>query len=266
MTPPILRARRSDTLPAPSSDWSWFFDLDGTLIELADVPTGVHVDNAVRELIGDLAAAADGAVAVITGRPIADIDRLFPDFRLPVAGQHGVERRDALGQITRQDFAAATLDVARRALLFVEENHPGLLLEDKGMSLALHYRQAPALGSYAHRFMRAVQARAGAAFCVQSGKKVVELKPCGRDKGDAITAFMQEIPFRGRMPVFVGDDVTDELGFEVVNRMGGVSVKVGAGRTRAAWQLRDVTAVRAWLAQSALQSRADRATVNAGNE
>jgi trehalose 6-phosphate phosphatase len=255
---------RAHSLPTPSAEWAWFFDLDGTLIELADVPSGVHVDDAIRGLIGDLAAAADGAVAVITGRPISDIDRLFPDFQLPVAGQHGVERRDSLGHITRHEFAAAPLDVARRALQFVVDTNPGLLLEDKGMSLALHYRQAPTLGSYAHRFMRAVQARAGAEFCVQSGKKVVELKPCGRDKGDAISAFMQEDPFRGRMPVFIGDDVTDELGFDVVNRMGGVSVKVGAGRTRAAWQLRDVTAVRTWLARSVRHPRAQRIAANAG--
>jgi trehalose 6-phosphate phosphatase len=259
-----IHGPRGHTLPTPSSGWAWFFDLDGTLIELAEVPSGVHVDDAVRGLIGDLAAAVDGAVAVITGRPISDIDRLFPDFRLPVAGQHGVERRDALGHVTRHDFDAAPLDVARRALMFVAEANPGLLLEDKGMSLALHYRQAPTLGSYAHRFMRALQARAGAEFCVQSGKKVVELKPCGRDKGDAITAFMQENPFRGRMPVFIGDDVTDELGFDVVNAMGGVSVKVGAGRTRAAWQLRDVTAVRTWLARSVRYSGAHLVTVNAG--
>ena len=258
----MQRLRRVQALPVPSADWAWFFDLDGTLIELADVPTGVHVDDAVRELIGGLAAAADGAVAVITGRPIVDIDRLFPELRLPVAGQHGVERRDVQGNLTRHDFAAAPLDVARRALVFLVENNSGLLLEDKGMSLALHYRLAPALGSYAHRFMRAVQSRAGAAFCVQAGKKVVELKPCGRDKGDAIADFMQEIPFRGRMPVFVGDDATDELGFEVVNSMGGLSVKVGAGRTRAAGQLRDVTAVRAWLAQGALQPRQE--TANTG--
>lgn len=251
MSTSIEHAWRGGALPTPSPNWAWFFDLDGTLIEIAEVPAGVRVDDEVRALIGDLANAADGAVAVITGRPITDIDHLFPEFRLPVAGQHGVERRNVMGQITRHAFPIGTLDMARRTLNSIVARHPALLLEDKGLSLALHYRQAPALASFAHRVMRNVQTRAGAAFCVQAGKRVVELKPCGRDKGDAIAAFMEEIPFHGRMPVFVGDDFTDELGFEVVNRMGGISVKVGVGRTRALWQLRDVTSVRQWLANGA---------------
>ena len=248
MSATIEPAWHGGALPAASRDWAWFFDLDGTLIEIAAVPAGVRVDAEVRTLIADIASATDGAVALITGRPIADIDHLFPDVRLPDAGQHGVERRNVMGQITRHAFPLGTLDLARRTLTSIVPRHPGLLLEDKGMSIALHYRQAPALASFAHRTMRYVQARAGAAFCVQAGKRVVELKPCGRDKGDAIAEFMGEIPFHGRTPVFVGDDSTDELGFDVVNRMGGISVKVGGGRTRAAWQLRDVTSVRRWLA------------------
>lgn len=266
MTATIARARRGTALPAPSPHWAWFFDLDGTLIEIADVPSGVRVDAEVRALIGDLATAADGAVAVITGRPISDIDHLFPDVRLPAAGQHGVERRNAMGQVTRHAFPVGALDMARRTLNSIVVRHPALLLEDKGMSLAVHYRQAPALASFAHRIMRAVQTRAGAAFCVQAGKRVVELKPCGRDKGDAIAAFMDELPFHGRLPVFVGDDATDELGFDVVNRLGGISVKVGGGRTRASWQLRDVTAVRQWLTQGTLSRREVRHAVPAGGQ
>ena len=257
-------ARRARILPPPSAAWAWFFDLDGTLIEIADVPSGVHVDEELRTLIGNLAQEASGALAVITGRPIADIDRLFPDLRLPVAGQHGVERRDRDGLVTHHAFPVAALDVARRRLSSLVARHPALLLEDKGLSLALHYRQAPALAGYAHRVVRAAQQRVGAAFCVQRGKRVVELKPCGRDKGDAIAAFMSEVPFHGRVPVFVGDDSTDELGFDVVNRMGGISIKVGGGRTSAAWKLRDVTAVRRWLASDESTRRVDRVTAIAG--
>ena len=141
-------ARRARILPPPSAAWAWFFDLDGTLIEIADVPSGVQVDEELRALLESLAQASSGALAVITGRPIADIDRLFPDLRLPVAGQHGVERRDRDGLVTHHTFPVAALDVARRRLSSLVARHPALLLEDKGLSLALHYRQAPSLAGY----------------------------------------------------------------------------------------------------------------------
>ena len=247
MTTPVQALQRQITLPSPSPDWAYFFDLDGTLVELAPVPSGVHADDALRRLIMELASVADGAVAIVTGRPISDIDRLFPDVRLPVAGQHGCERRNALGQVIRHPFASTGLEVARRTLQQVVARHTDLLLEDKGLSLALHYRQAPRLASYAHRVMRTVQRASGDGFCVQAGKRVVELKPAGRDKGMAIVEFMAEIPFHGRIPVFIGDDATDEQGFGVVNELGGMSVKVGRGRTSARWQIQNVRSVRQWL-------------------
>lgn len=236
-------------LPAPSHEWAYFFDLDGTLVELAPLPSGVHGDVELRQLVSALAAATGGAVAVITGRAIADIDRIFPDIRLPVAGQHGVERRTHAGDVRRHLFPVDLLDEARQALRALVTRHPGLLLEDKGLSLALHYRQVPRLASYAHRVMHQLQVRLGTGFCVQMGKRVVELKPAGRDKGVAIREFMDEVPFAGRRPVFIGDDVTDEHGFEVVNAYGGLSIKVGRGPTRARRQLASVRAVRSWLAQ-----------------
>ncbi|MGH7606055.1 MAG: trehalose-phosphatase, partial [Gemmatimonadales bacterium] len=139
------------------------------------------------------------------------------------------------------------LDPVRARLAAVAAAKPGLLLEDKGLSLALHYRGAPRLASYAHRTARAMLAHLGAQYCVQRGKRVVELKPAGRDKGASIGEFMEEAPFRGRTAVFVGDDATDEYGFAAVNRLQGHSIKVGPGRTAARWRLRDVRAVEAWL-------------------
>ena len=240
---------RRSAVPAPSAEWAYFFDLDGTLVELTSVPSGVHADDELRALIAALATATGGAVAVITGRAIADIDRLFPGMRLPVAGQHGVERRSSTGAVQRHVFPVAQLDIARATLQAVVTRHPMLLLEDKALSIALHYRQAPRLASYAHRVMREVRAQLGDAFCVQRGKRVIELKPAGRDKGLAISEFMAEAPFAGRLPVFVGDDVTDEHGFDVVNTLGGLSIKVGRGVTRARSQLADVSSVRCWLSQ-----------------
>jgi len=241
--------RRRLALPAPSRDWAFFFDLDGTLVEIESVPTRVHADAELRALIASLALATNGAVAVITGRPITDIDALFPDLRLPVAGQHGVERRTASGVVLHQAGAAGALDVARHMLGDVVRRHAGLMLEDKGLSLALHYRQTPRLASYAHRVMHAARNAVGDEYCLQRGKRVVELKPAGRNKGIALSEFMQEHPFSGRMPLFIGDDVTDEYAFLVVNSLGGLSVKVGGGRTAARHQLASVTAVRRWLSQ-----------------
>jgi trehalose 6-phosphate phosphatase len=239
----------SRALPRALHEWAYFFDLDGTLVELVAKPWGVTADGELRTLIASLARETHGAVAVITGRPIADIDRLFPDIRLPVAGQHGVERRTFGGDVRRHSFPVELLDTARRVLHAVQGRHPALLVEDKGLSLALHYRQAPRLASYAHRVMHRLRDGLGDAFCVQTGKRVVELKPAGRDKGVAIREFMDEPPFAGRRPVFIGDDITDEHGFEVVNAYGGLSIKVGGGTTIARRQLANVRAVRAWLSQ-----------------
>jgi trehalose 6-phosphate phosphatase len=191
--------------------------------------------------------SSGGALALITGRSIADIDRLFPERRLPAAGQHGLERRAADGRVSRHPGPSHRLDGARRTLSGAVGRHRGLLLEDKGLSLALHYRRAPRLAGVAHGIMRSLQATLGDRFCLQHGQRVVELAPAGRDKGVAIGAFMREAPFRGRLPIFIGDDVTDEYGFAMVNRLGGVAIKVGPGRTAAGWRLPDVGAVLAWL-------------------
>jgi trehalose 6-phosphate phosphatase len=128
--------------------------------------------------------------------------------------------------------------------------HEGLLFEDKGASLALHYRLAPQLAAAAHSVMHKAAQHLGEGVEVQGGKMVAELKPSGRDKGIAIEEFMQEAPFRGRVPVFLGDDLTDEDGFHVVNRLGGHSVKIGPGVTSARWRLRDAAGVRLWLGQA----------------
>jgi trehalose 6-phosphate phosphatase len=234
-------------LPAPSRDWAYFFDIDGTLVDLAATPTGVELERDFYHLIAALYRETGGAVALISGRAITDIDRMFPDVRMPVAGQHGVERRDAAGRISYQELSPRGLDGVRQTLAQAVARHPGLLLEDKGLSLALHYRQAPRMGGYVHRLLRSAHARVGAEYSLLVGKRVVEMKPAGRDKGLAVLDFMQEEPFRGRTPVFVGDDRTDEYGFATVNRLNGFSVKVGPGGTVARWRLPAVSAVREWL-------------------
>ncbi len=238
------------TVPAPRSDWAYFFDIDGTLVDLGDDPGGVRLDRDLRALIAALHVAAGGAVALISGRAIPDIDALMEGVRMPAAGQHGTERRDAAGRITHHAAPVAQLDWAHDQLAAAAARRPGLLLEHKGLSLALHYRRAPRLAGYAHRLVRSLLPRLGKQYCIQRGKRIVELKPAGKDKGAAVLEFMAEEPFRGRTAVFVGDDLTDEYGFATVNRLQGHSIKVGAGRTAARFRLRDVAAVRAWLEQA----------------
>ena len=243
----VREAARS--LPAFAPNWAFFLDIDGTLLELAERPDRVRVDAALVKLLGELHRAAGGALALISGRSVAGVDARLAPLELPVAGQHGIERRDAAGRMHRHAVTLGPLRQAAARLQVFAAARPGLLLEDKGVSLALHYRQAPRLAAQARAEVAAVAAALGEAFELQAGKMVLELKPGGRDKGSVIEEYMREAPFRGRTPVFVGDDLTDEYGFGVVNRMGGHAIKVGAGASTARWRLAGTRAVRAWLGE-----------------
>ena len=231
----------------PVTGFAYFLDIDGTLVDLADAPGAVTLDPALPGLVEALYQSSGGAIALITGRSLADADRLLRGRHLAIAGQHGHERRSANGRVLRHRVSPRALNPARQALAAVVDRHPRLLLEDKGLSLALHYRRAPHLASLAHRVMHSVRVSLGDGYRVHRGKRVVELTPAGRDKGLAIRAFMREAPFRGKPPVFIGDDVTDEHGFAMVNELGGESIKVGSGPTVARWRFPSVLAVLAWL-------------------
>lgn len=235
-------------MPPYAQDWAFFLDVDGTLLEYAARPEDVRVDAGLRVLLARLCTLTDGAVAVVSGRSMEDVDRIFAPLVLPAAaGLHGSERRSASGSVHLPRPAPETFaHAASRVAEFAAAN-PGLGFEDKGRALALHYRGAPHLRALAENEMRAIKETLGAEFELQMGKLVVEIGPQGNNKGDAIAAFAAEPPFAGRVPVFIGDDLTDEAGFEVVNRLGGHSVKVGPGITRARWHLFDSAAVRRWL-------------------
>jgi len=233
---------------------AYFLDLDGTLVEIAQHPRAVRIDPDLRALIAELHSASAGALALISGRPIDDIDRLFEPTRLPAAGQHGAERRDAAGRSHVHAVDSRALDQLRAAARHWCDDHPGMMIEDKGLSLALHFRQAPEMMQpIALRVRERLQDMADE-FHVLPGKMVLEIKPSGRDKGRAIREFLAETPFSERIPVFIGDDVTDEYGFAAVNALGGISIKVGSGPSVARWRLADVTAVRRWL-QAAASAR-----------
>ena len=235
------------TLSGGPGAYAFFLDVDGTLLEMAPTPDLVRVDADVLTLLGAVQAAADGALALVSGRTVADVDRLFTPLRLPVAGQHGADRRDALGGRHGLDRGPAPLEAIRRCVAAWAAGMDGLLVEDKGMSLAVHYRQAPQLQGPVYRLLAECVAQAGGTLSLQPGRMVLEARPADRDKGVAVLEFMAETPFAGRMPLFVGDDATDEDGFAAVTRLGGHAVKVGDGDSIAPWRLPDVGAVRAWL-------------------
>lgn len=235
-------------LPAARAEWAYFLDVDGTLIDIAETPAAVDVDQALLELLDRLHRASGGAVALISGRALADLDRRLGCRRLPLAGQHGLERRDAAGRLWIHPAAPEAKLAIRSALEPTLARHAGLLLEDKGLTLALHYRLAPQLAAEMEALMARLVAAVGDGLVIQNGKCVVEVKPAGVDKGTAVEEYLREPPFQGRRPVFIGDDLNDEHGFAVINRMQGLSIKVGAGSTCAQHRLADVRAVRAWLA------------------
>jgi trehalose 6-phosphate phosphatase len=233
--------------PAGCLDWAYFLDVDGTLLDIAETPDAVHVDAELLDLIARLYRESGGAMALVSGRAISDLENLLGALHLPLAGQHGLERRDAAGRLWIHAAPPAAKCAIKETLAPVLARHPGLLLEDKGLTLALHYRQAPHLASYAQRLMARLAEGAGAGLEVQRGKRVAEVKPSGIDKGTAVAEYLSESPFKGRCPVFIGDDRNDEHGFAEVNRLGGISIKVGKGRSCARFRLPDVAAVRRWL-------------------
>jgi len=238
------------TIPtlAANATLALFLDADGTLIELASTPDAVVVPASLKSLLKDLAERLDGALALVSGRSISTLDSLFAPTKVAAAGIHGCERREVDGTLHRPQIDATSFAAAREELAAWASRHPGTLLEDKGYALALHYRQAPALESAAFDATGKALQRLAGMHELQRGKFVFEIRPTGYSKGSAIEAFMHERPFRGRTPVFIGDDVTDEAGFVVVNQLGGISIRVGdVAATAAKHHLANVSAVRAWL-------------------
>lgn len=233
--------------PAACVECAFFLDVDGTLLDIADTPSAVRVDMELLELIERLSRISGGALALVSGRSISDLEELLGARRMPLAGQHGLERRDATGRLWIHAAPPGAKCTIKEVLAPVLARHAGLLLEDKGLTLALHYRQAPQLAAYAHRLMAKVMQKAGGGLELQKGKRVIEIKPAGIDKGTAVAEYLAESPFRGRHPVFIGDDLNDEHGFAEVNRVGGISIKVGPGASCARYRLPHVAAVRNWL-------------------
>jgi trehalose 6-phosphate phosphatase len=242
------RATRRPRPPAPAGDWALFLDVDGSLLDIAAEPDAVAVPARLREALQALTSRLDGAVALVSGRPLSGLDRLFAPLRMAAAGLHGLEWRSASSRL-QAPAAPAALPAIREEAERIACEYPGALVEDKGVAIGLHWRGAPAAMQALRGFADAALPRLPG-YRLQHGDNVVELRPAAGDKGSAIDALLQEPPFRDRTPVFVGDDLTDEAGFAVVNAHGGLSVLVGTREPSAAhYALRSPAAVRRWLKQ-----------------
>ncbi len=240
-------------VPVPGS--AFFLDVDGTLLEIEPRPEHVVAHEDLLEALARLEAEAGGALALVSGRRLDDIDRIFAPLRLAAAGLHGAELRFPDGACVAAP--SAIMDEMRPSLRAFVAVREGAWLEDKGATLAIHYRERPELEAEVLTFLRPL-ARGGLA--VQEGKMVAELKESRHDKGKAISTLSGIAPFAGRLPVFVGDDLTDETGFAVVNARGGISIRVGTGEvpTRARYCMRDPGELRRALALLVGQGRNDR--------
>lgn len=246
--------------PAPALQWALFLDVDGTVLDFATTPAGVNVDPALLQALLTLHEVLGGALALVSGRSLAQLDALFAPLHLPAAGLHGLQMRGASDTSTHRVAPSDELARVRGAAQALAAKYPGALVEDKGMTLALHWRGAPAAEEPLHEFATSALIDLPG-YHVQPGSHVFELRPDGAHKGHAIVELMADPPFAGRRPVFIGDDLTDEHGFAEVNARDGISVLVGSRHASLARHgLRDPGTVRDWLRAAAVALSAARTT------
>lgn len=238
--------RREPDYPKDFQSHALFLDFDGTLAEIAPAPWLARLEPGVRETIEDLWRRFEGAVAVVSGRQIEDIDAMLGLPGIPAAGIHGAQLRTPDGFVIVEDAMQAEFDGIEAELRKQIGTFDGLLLERKPVSVAVHYRGNP---SREHEIcaIAARIVRPRPQLKCLSGRKIVEILPHGVDKGQAIARLLQTPPFHGRIPVFAGDDVTDEDGLAAVNAMGGVSIKIGPGVSAATYGFETGARFRAWL-------------------
>ncbi len=252
MTPRPIAANDPCRAPPPLAPrCALFLDFDGTLVDIAPSPGLVIVPAALPHLLVALSERLDGALALVSGRTVEGLAWRLAPFAGPLAGQHGLERRCAGGTV--RSAGSPALDWVRPVLAEFALHHAGAAIEDKGGTIALHYRQAPALASKCRETARRAVAASAGTLRMVDGRMVVELVPTGTSKARAIADFLAGPPFRGRCPVFIGDDTTDEDGFVLVNRLDGIAVRVGDGETAAPYRLAAAGDVLAWLAGSLAQ-------------
>jgi trehalose 6-phosphate phosphatase len=243
----VYSSAKLSSFPKLTRDAALFLDLDGTLAEIMQTPEQVHIQPNILKSLSRLSEQLQGALAVVSGRTIANIDRLCSPFHFAAAGQHGLEFRNH-DQVDSVVEHIEILNQFRNEIMTIHKRYPTLLIEYKGSSFALHYRQAPTIGALVYEDLQKILS-SYPQFFLQNGKMVWEICLCGAGKGLAIQHFMNCEAFHNRSPFFIGDDVSDEDGFESVNGLGGISIKIGTGKTIANYRMTNVTELGNWLEQ-----------------
>jgi len=226
---------------------SLFLDFDGTIVSIAPRPDAVRITMRLRQILERLIERLNGRVAILTGRSAADVEQMIHPLSLAIGGHHGLEMR--IEGISTGIERPALLDELIEQLRTLEREYPGVLIEEKPLGIALHYRQAPGAGEACRVAVERAAEQSG--FEVQPGKMVFEIKPRGADKGIALRQLMDQKRFRGTTPVAIGDDLTDEPAFVAAQELGGAGVIVGAREPSAArYRLRSVPQALQWLHQA----------------
>jgi trehalose 6-phosphate phosphatase len=241
-------SNRIPSLPADLSKMAILLDVDGTLLDLAPTPREVFVSHELRDTLGRLSKRTGGAVAFVSGRPVSELDLIFSPLQLPAIGGHGAEFRAAAGAPTEAARLPPLDAVVKRQFAAIAEAGPGIILEDKGYSLALHYRLAPdkehVVRDAAMKIWRDLNTTA---LEILPGKLVLEVKQVGTTKATAVRELMRIAPFAGRRPVFIGDDITDLGVFAILPELGGIGVSVGRNVPGVDACFERPTDVRHWL-------------------
>ena len=222
-----------------------YLDFDGTFVDFAPTPDAIRLRPGSIDLIAALQRRLGGALAVISGRRLSDIDGFLAPLRLPGSGVHGQEFRPSPGDL-RVDPPSPDLEAARARLRTALQPEVPLRLEDKGGALVLHFREHPEQRDRAEALAKEAVRGLPDIYAVE-GHAIWEIRQHGVSKAGALRRLSEVAPFAGRLPVFVGDDTTDEDGFRAAAELGGFGVKVGPGETAARYRLPDVAAVHEWL-------------------
>ncbi len=241
-----LAARRTLPVIDDLEQYAIFLDFDGTLVEIADRPEDVRFEAPTLQLIERLRDKVGRALALVSGRDIAVIDRLVYPLVLPVAGVHGLQRRDASGRLHSPVIDRGVVEAIAAEVEAAFLSEPGVLIERKAGAVAIHFRLRPDFREKCHALARAILRERPGLHMIE-GKMVFEIRLHGDDKGAVIARFMEERPFRGRKPIFVGDDATDEPGFIAVNARDGISIKIGDDPTAATCHAANIGEFLRWL-------------------
>ncbi|WP_442756114.1 trehalose-phosphatase [Methylocystis sp. JAN1] len=229
------------------ADWALFLDFDGTLVDVAPTPETIRIPLDLCSLLGRLMRALDGALAVVTGRSVTDVERYLASSRLVIAGEHGAELRIARDRFV--STVAAMSPAAAAAVSSISERFDGAEVEVKRSSIAVHYRANPEAGPGIERELRRLLSENFREFVLCRGRKVYELVPAHVSKGAAIDSLMRFPPFLGRRPIMIGDDFTDEAAFQSAELHGGMGLKVaGEHFSKDVADFNEPAEVRAWLA------------------